>query len=514
MSRLQPIYRYGWAFLLALVFSVFYTQAVEGYTGSVVEIVKNPGLVVQLVFLCLPVLFSVLTLLLIVALEKRVGSPIDHPNLFWIAPLAVAIACPLLFIQSGTFELTVILFTAGAALSGFGTGCMWVMWGEYYAKVSQEDVEHLAPASAAIAAVLVLLVSAMSGWVAVAVVMCFAPISGFCLSRSWRDVQRQAVSSEYLGESERQAYETSYALAASRPWTALRSMWLVGLVILVACLFVCLLGSFWDPLTYTMPLFQATIVISIVAMIVVSIVSMRGPRRISVSFLFRWICPVLIVGFVTVILWGTSFGGYAAFIVSIAARFSFCLITQMFFANYARSGRTTAVQAYGFGWVFVHLGDFLGMLGIVILNVFLASGQVAPYEISAVAIAVLAVLTLPRLGKYETEADAGREQAPDGWKAADESTEAAEPKARKADELEGRVRAIAKKHQLTPREIEVFELLARGRSVPFIRDTLVISRDTAATHVKHIYKKLGVHSRQELIDLTQKRLHDDASPMQ
>ncbi|MFR3091955.1 MAG: response regulator transcription factor [Eggerthella lenta] len=52
-----------------------------------------------------------------------------------------------------------------------------------------------------------------------------------------------------------------------------------------------------------------------------------------------------------------------------------------------------------------------------------------------------------------------------------------------------------------PRETEVFDLLARGRSIPYVRDALVISRETAATHAKHVYAKLDVHSRQELIDL-------------
>lgn len=60
---------------------------------------------------------------------------------------------------------------------------------------------------------------------------------------------------------------------------------------------------------------------------------------------------------------------------------------------------------------------------------------------------------------------------------------------------------LAAEFSLTPRETEVFSLLVRGRSVPYIRDELVILRDTAATHVKHIYAKAGVHSRQELIDL-------------
>ncbi|WP_270296185.1 LuxR C-terminal-related transcriptional regulator [Eggerthella sinensis] len=36
-----------------------------------------------------------------------------------------------------------------------------------------------------------------------------------------------------------------------------------------------------------------------------------------------------------------------------------------------------------------------------------------------------------------------------------------------------------------------------------MRDTLVLSKNTVATHVKHIYQKLDVHSQQELLDLVQ-----------
>ena len=62
---------------------------------------------------------------------------------------------------------------------------------------------------------------------------------------------------------------------------------------------------------------------------------------------------------------------------------------------------------------------------------------------------------------------------------------------------------MASAHGLSRREREVFALLARGRSRPYIRDTLVLSKNTVATHVKHIYQKLDVHSQQELLDLVQ-----------
>ena len=53
------------------------------------------------------------------------------------------------------------------------------------------------------------------------------------------------------------------------------------------------------------------------------------------------------------------------------------------------------------------------------------------------------------------------------------------------------------------RETEIFLMLAQGRSRPYIRDTLILSKNTVATHIRHIYEKMGIHSQQELIDLAQ-----------
>lgn len=53
---------------------------------------------------------------------------------------------------------------------------------------------------------------------------------------------------------------------------------------------------------------------------------------------------------------------------------------------------------------------------------------------------------------------------------------------------------------LSPREAEVLSLIVRGRSVPHISQRLYISRSTVKTHITHIYEKLGVTDRQEMID--------------
>ncbi len=64
--------------------------------------------------------------------------------------------------------------------------------------------------------------------------------------------------------------------------------------------------------------------------------------------------------------------------------------------------------------------------------------------------------------------------------------------------------ALQEQYGLSSREAEVMELIARGNSMATIAERLVISENTVRTHAKHIYTKLDIHKRQELLDM----LHD------
>ena len=64
--------------------------------------------------------------------------------------------------------------------------------------------------------------------------------------------------------------------------------------------------------------------------------------------------------------------------------------------------------------------------------------------------------------------------------------------------------AMVREHfALSARETEVAELIARGNSVARIAEILVVSENTVRTHSKRIYTKLGIHKRQELIELVE-----------
>jgi DNA-binding NarL/FixJ family response regulator len=78
------------------------------------------------------------------------------------------------------------------------------------------------------------------------------------------------------------------------------------------------------------------------------------------------------------------------------------------------------------------------------------------------------------------------------------------------DELLARVRRLVHRtrlnvaratSRLTPRELEVLDLLADGRSPQEISAGLFISAKTVSTHMEHIFTKLGVSSRAQAVAL-------------
>ena len=67
--------------------------------------------------------------------------------------------------------------------------------------------------------------------------------------------------------------------------------------------------------------------------------------------------------------------------------------------------------------------------------------------------------------------------------------------------LEEQCDRVARECNLSKREVDVLKLLARGYSSARIQAELYIAPGTVNYHTRNIYSKLGVHSKQALIDL-------------
>jgi DNA-binding CsgD family transcriptional regulator len=65
--------------------------------------------------------------------------------------------------------------------------------------------------------------------------------------------------------------------------------------------------------------------------------------------------------------------------------------------------------------------------------------------------------------------------------------------------------------ELTPRESEVFVLLAQKHNKTSISERLFLSTETVKTHTRNIYRKMGLHSQQDLVALVTSQTQRDSA---
>lgn len=154
----------------------------------------------------------------------------------------------------------------------------------------------------------------------------------------------------------------------------------------------------------------------------------------------------------------------------------------------ALAGLTAMAHAREFPPALIYGAAVAGYAAVSLLGI--ASGTTAPFQAHNGGPALLVVGTLYFAFLLAASLAAG-------WRSGERADTDAPPDAARA--LAERCDRAAREGGLSPREGEILGYLGRGHSVAFIAKTLVISESTVRTHVKSIYKKLGVTSREDLI---------------
>lgn len=156
------------------------------------------------------------------------------------------------------------------------------------------------------------------------------------------------------------------------------------------------------------------------------------------------------------------------------------------------------------GWCCLSSGFLVGSLAQIIMgNAGVADARLTVFEMCLVFCMVLAdrFLLSPAIATL-SELESPKEAA-----ASDARVEPLNGNNDLTGEsLETVLDSIATDFGLTPREREVLSLLARGRDAKHVQEELCVSIYTARTHIRRIYEKLAVHSRQELLDLIERRV--------
>lgn len=89
------------------------------------------------------------------------------------------------------------------------------------------------------------------------------------------------------------------------------------------------------------------------------------------------------------------------------------------------------------------------------------------------------------------------------WGAAGIEIESGERIVGPRERLIVRCEQLAQEHGLTPREAEVLTLIAQRKTRVEMEQELFLSQNTVKTHVRHVYAKLGVHSKADVYELVE-----------
>lgn len=255
-------------------------------------------------------------------------------------------------------------------------------------------------------------------------------------------------------------------------------------------------------------------------------------RQFDVSRLYYPIIIAVAAGIlVTPLVGGTGFGSQ---FVTVAYN-CFVLVIWCLLAYVAYSSRLSPILVFGLGRGASALGTTFGWLGGLEIVRTQGSGSLSLEVISVAMVFALLVVSMlvlndrligdalrsgdssrggesdatpisvvvpagerddARVAAYAAETDGAGVGASDGH-----ADGVAADGERRAGHYRTRCDAVAERFGLSPRERDVFELLVRGRSIDYIAQSLTISFNTAKSHIRHIYVKTDVHSRQELLDL-------------
>ncbi len=465
---------------------------------------------------------------------------------------------------AGAFSLPGWASAVCGVASGVGSAALILFWGDALSRIETERVEIAIPAASGVMLACVFVFPYIQGLPGVLGVTSLPLLSLLCLFLTWDDIDAgryepeegptpegaaRASSAPALVHGAEGPAHTSTGVGdscergrrAGRSTAAGSYVFLARMSIVLAAAYFAIgvtsaTGGATDAFQDAYGFDAGTFIGSVFGIGLAFWFIFFSPR-LNVAALLRWVSPLLVVGMAAMPFSGVP----PEFVVSVAVSVADTVLQVIAFlslVNLVRAKVFSPAFAIGVGQGAIQLGVLAGNLFGNWSQAAIAAGAFGSWVVSLFAICVLSVAMaaapsdrhMGGLGFREsgdasaapiriaqppsaapvcgaTPARAANPAAPlaqvgsQGQANPQDFRPANEPVSPVQESLDAKVARIAAAGGLSARETEVLGYLARGRSQPYIRDELVLSKNTVASHVKHIYQKLDVHSRQELLDL-------------
>lgn len=206
----------------------------------------------------------------------------------------------------------------------------------------------------------------------------------------------------------------------------------------------------------------------------------------SLESIYKVALPLSATGFLLLPLIWSGAGGLANAFAQLGAGMAGAILWCML-AGVARQTSLPALTVFGAALLATNAAQLAGTITGIAYADRLGQGELALTGLALAAVYLVAMMSMFLFKGRSVPANNPSDPARDAMPASD--------------------LAPARYEQafgLTPREAEVLMQLAGGRTIAGIAHELSVSENTVKYHVKSIYQKLGVHSRNEVIALLER----------
>ena len=395
---------------------------------------------------------------------------------------ARSILCGAVVMSATTFSFFVFddpaLLFAASALGGLASALLWVGWGELFCRIDPTITESCIPSSLAAFVVASLAVQLLPTPVS-GVISALFPLLSCVMLLLCNSTQPE----DFAFKTPREPFSSMFP--------SLGKLALCSMVCSIATGFVAT-SVIPESTLFTNYGYLPFYIAGGVVAGAVSLFTIHHASRLDFSSLYDWAIPLIVASLCCYAMNDSLFNTTALVLACSAALY----VEVLFLVIFAR------ITAYGFCLPSETFGIFraVAQLGFMLSGIIsawvVASGE--PHLPLCLLLICVCVVMLPLFmhlqKRFETSPLRGYEmgEAPASSSTAGQIIQEPEPDA---------TIRIVTDFKLSAREAEVLGYLGKGRSVPYMREAMVLSKSTIETHIKHIYAKTGVHSKQELLDL-------------
>lgn len=419
-----------------------------------------------------------LTMVALVFLARWLTTYGSHPRATAIFGTIGGMGALLLVLYPDLQSFGQPLIMLSALMSGACQGWLAITWGELFCTLNPPRTALHVFAAFLGSLVLYFVIEATPTPISSALVFTLLPLS--CTAASWANRRLPIPASSFDKRSKH-----SFKSLMWRIVVAVFSFWLV----------YCLVNALSNEVSASnvVDRYRSGLLLALFLILALTALSNILLKSTPITLIYRFILPVTTIGLTFLMTLGLE---HSSLGITLLVGTSTCLDMFYYILIFDATRKTHVNPAWAVGLCRSIMP--LCTLLVVVLSYIILPALNIPLTYALLFAPALCLIIVGSSLLFKSSAKDDRGQI------IDDTTEATGPlKAPEASMLTfaKQFDVAVQMYGLSEREAEVLLYTMRGRSAAYIADKLVIARSTVKTHTTHIYQKMNVSDRQEMLDL-------------